>query len=502
MNEFNKEDFIVRYPGQYDEREQAALDKWWEAANAINTRGPIDVQALVNGTLPADTPGIGPTLKVTEAMVRYNNAKYEQENPLFNDAEYARKAGYKDIPAYPIFGTHDDSYTCAFPEEARDTLLVSQASHWVESYQDIYPGDTLFLVIDERQMIDLTPPEGSVHRSVALYNGGTVYNQRGEIVNKCGFHYMESLRTFKPGKMPPGFKEMGFLSMWEAPDWMDKEDRVYTDEDYEYMKNIWKNEKIQGAEPLYWEDVNIGDEPPRTLEGPIIDCSLPSTPYGMGIGGTRTMKKEILDDEIRKTMIKDAHGILRLPNEADYTPSVPDGAKSGFMIDDGRGAALDEKMAAEGGAPDMPAPPDMPKPEMDVDTTDIHAAAGDMRAAIINFVGRDFAIHAINNWMGDKGRIFSVKWAIMPPETHAAFGHPVPESPYYVHWISQAPGMEDAHVDSHGLTRDTAEVHLVVVDKYVKNGKYLVKLIWWISDMKGTNWVNGSAEVELPHKQA
>ena len=125
-----------------------------------------------------------------------------------------------------------------------------------------------------------------------------------------------------------------------------------------------------------------------------------------------------------------------------------------------------------------------------------------MRAAIINFVGRDFAIHAINNWMGDKGRIFSIKWGIMPPETHTAMGHPVPESPYYIHWVSQAPGMEDAHVNSHGLTRDTAEVHLVVVDKYVKNGMYLAKLIWWITDINNTIWVNGSAEVELPHKEA
>ena len=344
-------------------------------------------------------------------------------------------------------------------------------------------------------MIDLTPPEGSIFRSVALYNGGTVYNQRGEIVNKCGFHYEESLKTYKPGKKPENFEAMGFLSMWEGPDWMSKEDHVYTDEDYEYMKSVWKQEELRGAEPRYWEDVKIGDKPAKTLEGPIVECALPSTPYGHGIGGTRTLKKEILDDEIRKTMIKDAHGILVLPNKDDYTPAIPDGAKAAFMIDDGRGEALNEKEDAKD------APP-APAPEMDVDTADIHATEGDMRAAIINFVGRDFATHCINNWMGDQGRIFSMKWSIMPPETHAAFGKPVPVSPYYDHWIEQAPGMEDAHVNSHGLTRDTAEVNAVVVDKYVKNGKYLVKLIWWINDIQGTIWINGSAEVELPHKKA
>lgn len=382
MNEYTPEDFIVRYPGQYDEREQEALDKWWAEANAINTRGPIDVQALVNGTLPEGTPGIGPSVKVTEAMVRYNAAKYEQENPLFNDAEYAKKAGYKDIPAYPVFGTHDDSYTCAFPEAARDTLLVSQASHWVESYEDIYPGDTLYMVIDERQMIDLTPPEGSPHRSVALYNGGTVYNQDGKIVNKCGFHYMESLRTFKPGKKPANFDAMGFMAFWEAPEWMDKEDHMYTDADYDYMKSVWAKEEIRGAEPRYWEDVKIGDEPAHVLEGPIIDCSLPSEPYGQGVGGTRTMKKEIMDDEIRKTMVKDAHGILKLENEDDYTPFIPDGARAAFMIDDGRGEALNDMMDAAEGAGAPPAPPAPPADGDMIDTMDIHAAAGDMRIVI------------------------------------------------------------------------------------------------------------------------
>ena len=493
IKEYDPQDFIIRYPGQYDEKEQEALDKWWKEANAINSRGKVDIQALISGTLPADTPGIGPKVEVTAAMIAYNHAKYEADNPLFNDAEYAKKAGYKDIPAYITFGTHDDSYTSPFPPEARDTLLVSQPSHWVESYQDIYAGDTLYMVIDERQMIDLTPPEGSTHRSVALYNAGTVYNQRGEIVNKCGFHYMESLRTFKPGKKPENFEELGFLGMWEAPPWMAREDRVYSDADYEYMKQVWKNEKIRGAEPLYWEDVNIGDEPAHTLEGPIIECALPAEPYGQGVGGTRTLRKEILDEEICKTLIKDAHGILKTADPAEYTPKIPDGAKAAFMIDDGRGEALNDKLDEE--AKEAPE-----KPELD--TESIHAVEGDMRAAIINFFGRDLANHAINNWMGDQGRLFSIKWCIMPPETHAANGKPVPESPYFVHWVQQAPGMEDAHITIHGLTRDVGEVCMKVVDKYVKNGRYLVKLIWWIQDINGALWVDGCAEVELPHKKA
>lgn len=92
------------------------------------------------------------------------------------------------------------------------------------------------------------------------------------------------------------------------------------------MKRIWKKEETRGAVPRYWEDVAIGDKPALTQEGPLIECALPA-PFGHGIGGTRTMKKEILDEDIYKTMIKDKHGICRLPNPADYTrkfPTAPD----------------------------------------------------------------------------------------------------------------------------------------------------------------------------------
>lgn len=495
MGRFQDDDFIVRYPGVYDEKEKEGLKKFWEEAEAINKRGDLDIKALVSGTLPEGTPGIGPVIKVTEAMVKYNHDKYEQENPLFRDKEYAKKAGYLDIPAYRTFGCHDDTYTTAFPPEARDTLLVSQASHHVENFADVYPGDTLYLTIDKRSMLDITPPEGSVHRTVSLLNEGSVYNQRGELVNKVSFHYCESLRTFKPEKRPADFGSRGFLDIWEAPDWMSKEDHVYTDEDYENFKKIWAKEEIRGAQPRYWEDVNIGDRPAENLEGPLIDSALPA-PFGQGIGGTRTMKKEIMDPETVKTMIRDEHGILRLPNEADYTPAIPDGARPTLMIDDGRGEALSEKLDSEEGE----AAPEAPAATTGVDTGDIHGVEGDARAAIINFYGRDLANHHLNNWMGDAGRIESIHWSIMPPETHAAWGYPVPVSPFYNHHLPLAPDMQGKTLTTHGVTRDIAEIHSEVVDKYVRNGKYIARLVWWINDINGDIWIDGEAEISLPHR--
>jgi hypothetical protein len=62
-------------------RARKALAEEYIADNqAIAKSGPIDVEALVSGTLPADTPGLGPNLFVAEDMVRYNNPKYDPDN--------------------------------------------------------------------------------------------------------------------------------------------------------------------------------------------------------------------------------------------------------------------------------------------------------------------------------------------------------------------------------------------------------------------------------------
>lgn len=478
--EYDKNDFIVVYPGQYLEKEKAALEKYLEECERINSRGPLDIQALVSGKLPKDTPGIGPVVPVTEAMVRYNHAKYEQENPLFNDAEYAKSKGFQDIPAYFTFGAHDDTYTSPYIPEVRDTLLVSQISHKVDQLASIYPGDTLYLVFDERIIIDITPPEGSIYRTMVLHQIGSIYNQDGKKVNAVEFNATESVRFFKDGKRPA---VMDFSKIWEAPEWTKKPNHYYTDEDYAWMKEIWAQEKIQGGETLYWEDVNIGDTPAMTLDSPIIDSVLPTAPYGMGVGGTRSLKKEIMDDDIFKDMVKrEGDGIYVLPNKKEYTPAIPDNAQVVMIFDDGR--KTDEEKEAEGG----------------IDTSDIHSAEGEDRAAIINFYGRDTAIHHINNWMGDEGVIKSIGWSIMPAKTHEAYGKPVPVNPYYKSYLAQLPSMSGKWVDVHGLTKDIALVKSVVADKYVRNGEYLVKLIWWTEDIEGGIYNEGCAEVALKHR--
>jgi hypothetical protein len=441
---------------------------------AIADRGPVDVQALIHGTLPKDTPGVVGVLPVTEAMVRYDNQKYDPDNRVLNDAEYGKLLGYENITAYPTFAADDDFIMAPYPAAARDTLLVSQLNHNIQIYKPIYPGDTLYTVVNSRDFWDVTPPEGSIYRSVIIVNKASIYNQKGEKVNDVVMRVTESLKTYKDGLAP---KNPTFKDIWEAPAWMSRPAHHYTDKDWEYIKTLWAKEKRQGAAPLYWQDVKVGDEPVWTVDGPIMESILPTKPYGMGAGGSRTMRKEIMDPAIFKTMTKDeATGIYLLPNKADYIPAVPDqkpneGPGTGAMMPGG------------------------------VDTKDIHKQT-ESRAALINYFGRDVAIRNIDNWMGDHGTITDIRWGIMEAETHAAYGKTVPKSPFSEDFLSHVPSMKGKHISAHGLTTDLAIVKSYVYNKYVQDGEFYVDLAWWVESIDGYIWEAGGVTVKLPSKNA
>ena len=157
-------DFITRYPYQFDEREKPYYDQYAAACLAVNERGPIDVQALVSGTLPEGTPGVGPVIHLTDELVAYFNGKYNPFDPLYNDAAYAKAAGFAGVPAIMTIAAYDDAYLMPIPHEARDVMLVAGLNHSVTSHRPIYAGDTLYLVVNERRWKDVTPETGSDYR--------------------------------------------------------------------------------------------------------------------------------------------------------------------------------------------------------------------------------------------------------------------------------------------------------------------------------------------------
>lgn len=461
------------FPGVYTSREAVLVREYLAANRALVERGAIDVQKLIRGELPKSTPGLGPVIRVTEDWVRYNNTKLDPENPLGTDSRYAKQAGFADILAFPTFGTNDDVFMVPYPSGARDKLLVSELNHSITSYRPIHPGDTLYLVANEREVIDLTPASGSIYRSMAINSKGSIYNQRGEKVNDVIFRVTESVKQLKDPKDAP--RNPSFMDIWEAPDWLSRPAHMYTDADWTRIKNIWRQEKRQGPTPLYWEDVRVGDRPAWTLEGPVLASVSPVKPWGMGSGGSRTLKREILDPELSKSLIRGAKdGILRTAQRDGYVPRTPPQP------------AMDDA---------MPPMPDVGG----IVTTDIHKD-GEKRSPLVNYMGRDFAIRHLGNWMGDKGWVHNIRWSIMDPRGHAAHGMPVPANPAAEHFLDRVSSMKGKFVAAHGLTQDVALIKSEVVGKSVRDGEFFAELVWWIETIDGQVWQEGAATVKLPSK--
>lgn len=500
-------DFQTLYPGVYTEKEKALVEEFIADNKAIEERGPIDVKAIINGTLPEDTPGFARSLKITKAMVRYFNELRDPENPLLNDIDYAKEAGYKDIFAYFGFAAHDDTFMAPYPTKARDTLLVSDLIHHVTNYRPIYPGDTLFWIINSRNFKDLTPETGSKYRSNAMVNNGSVYNQNGEKVLDVSYTVMENIKIYKVGKAQ---KSSGFSDTWEESsiEVIGERGYYYTDEDWKKIKELWSKEKRQGSTPLYWEDVKIGDQPTWTLEGPIDSFPTVAVPWGMGLGGNRTLKKDILDPDIFKTMVRsEADGIYRPADKEDYILSIPAEAQTGMAF--GETGEMDAMLsgATEGGAPEGGArggasggggPGGAPGGDA--------AGGGPGGGLVMNFTRRDFAVRHISNWMGDKGWLYSMSWGGLYSADMQVSGQPSPavnpETKKYIDMIPKellntAKLLGEGRGDSKFVI-----VKSVVNKKYVRDGEFFVDLAWWIETIAGDIWCEGIATVKLPSKKA
>ncbi|EQB12855.1 hypothetical protein [Sphingobium lactosutens] len=466
---FQDSDFLTLYPGVWTDRERPLVAKYLADNQALRDRGPIDVKALVTGRLPKGTPGLGPVVRATEAWVRYNNAKYDPESKLRNDAAYARQLGYKDIVGFVSFAAHDDTFMVPFPPAARDRLLVSHLNHSITNYRPIYPGDTLYLVMNDRRMKDLTPPEGAPMRSVAITSGGSIYNQKGEKVTDVTFRVVESVRIFKDPTRAP--ENPGFMDIWEAPDWWRRPAHFYTDEDWRKIETLWSQEKMRGAEPLYWEDVKVGDQPAPTADGPILASVIPVAPWGMGAGGSRTLRREIMDPAARAKLVRgQKDGVYRSTDPQVNVPTPP--------------LEQTNNEGESGGA---------------IVTSDIHKD-GEKRSPLVNYMGRDFAIRHITNWIGDRGWIQTLSWSIMDPRSHWVNGKSVPRNPDAPRFLDRVPFMKDRFVDTHGLTQDMMIVKSYVTDRYVRDGRFMAELVWWIETIEGDILEEGSAAVRLPSR--
>lgn len=260
----------------------------------------------------------------------------------------------------------------------------------------------------------------------------------------------------------------------DCPDWWSMAPVHYvTNQEWETIQGYWSKEQVRGNKPLYWEDVQVGDQLVPGVDGPFrqIQVGAPIMPPPGDDG-------ELPDlDDLPPMPMQDPNETYDRKDYQNIRHQMADPETFAKMVR----SELDGCYYL---------PEELPKPER-------------KRSIIMNFHARDTAFRTISNWYGDHGTITNIKWRIMRKTP----GYDTPEYPDDPKsFVADVPVAADPNLDhwydhqQHGLEYDWLITKGYVTRKYVKNGEHYVDMAWWISRLFGRVYEEGIATVRLPSK--
>lgn len=208
-------------------------------------------------------------------------------NPLWTDEEYATKSRFGCIVAPPTYlntatsgpqAPYDPKYSVP-PEQRTGGRLpgvggLHGGSEW-EFYRPILVNDRLTAV---QYLADVQEKQGRFSERMVLETVETAYrNQREELIGKSRAFHMRMERTQESRKG----KYDGFTK------------HRWTADELEAIDQAYQREERRGSTPRYWEDVQVGDELPSLVRGPLTVTDVVvymmgwGSPYGFAHGIAR-----------------------------------------------------------------------------------------------------------------------------------------------------------------------------------------------------------------------
>jgi acyl dehydratase len=199
------------------------------------------------------------------------------DNPLFHDAEYGRSTRWHGQIAPPTFAIAtglDQTPKFTDPERKklfrglfRGTGKYYSGVKWTW-YQPIYPGRPVLM---EAYTLDVVVKESefSGGRSVKETYRFLYVDAGGNPIATRDESYISAERH--------GSKKSGKLAGIERQHW--------TEEEFAEVEAAYEAEERRGPEPRWWEDVNVGDELPPLMKGPLTVVDVISMHMGWGWGG-------------------------------------------------------------------------------------------------------------------------------------------------------------------------------------------------------------------------
>ena len=356
-----------------------------------------------------------------EEIIAYNK-KWDPYNPLFNDPEYAKKAGYADIPAYPGF-----CMAMAMGAPGFDKTMPSGGFYYTNDGTDIYlsrpvvAGDFLKPGESKGEFYEVTEP-GSELRQWYMGGEGTLVDEDGTTVVHS---YSNTRDCYKQYVDPAKHKDLSE----NMAEWCDYFPPAHytSDEDWDYIRQLWSREEIRGAEPRYWEDVEVGTFMTETCSGPITYMDM-ITLYGNGMPLSR---QQLCDKEGLKKMFRDPYGNYLFETSIHLgTRNLPNG-----------------------------------------------------RMVFYNDTAARLLARTVTNWIGDAGYVSRFCWRFFPFFKEMR-NHYVPKD--YDLIARVVPGYENRPLNRHGSEGDTVIGKAYIYDKRVDElGRHVIDICAWGETLDG-----------------
>lgn len=435
------ENFEIFYPNSFSDQEIEAMDR---ALKVSSEPGPM--AHWIRTEVTADK----------SEMLRYNSI-WSPYDPLYNDESYANKSAKRGMTAFPCF-VQPIAMPAQVPQEIgsrvppMDSGLQIPGSGYdteIQYFLPIRPGNTYRMVQGEKYFEDVTPEKGAPYRAIRCVSIGEMYDSDDRLVSRsvgsqinCYYRYLDPSKS-EPMVLTPldGTSENHFsLKRGEA--------HFYTEDDYDFIREIWAKEKIRGSETLYWEDVNIGDEPPWTCDGPMTNIDLIRY-HGMTVVESEPLRNRVMRDGIDR-LYKDRWGMRYMDWCTHYCNlNLPHG-----------------------------------------------------RAYCYNTTVRNQICRMVTNWMGDAGLVANVGWRLGVEQKGFEDYNRWPEGFARESWLLKVPYLKEAgkYMNAHAMVGDLSICKGYVHDKYYDETGHYVVLTGWAETIEGYITCECTFTVKLPSK--
>jgi acyl dehydratase len=242
--------------------------------------------------------------EATRDNIRHYAHGIGDDNPLWCDPDYAATTKHGGIIALPSFLFATSRIVSGYVGGLPGVHAMWSGANWAW-HKTVRRND---VISTEASLKDLIEHETRfAGRAIQQIYNVKFYNQEGDFVAEADSW---CFRTERDHAREQGTKYKEVRA---------REPRRYTDEELAAAYQLYRDEKVRGATPRYWEDVTEGEELPTMFKGPMTVTGFIA--YAQGWGGLYIRANKLawkLHDEHPGTGIKNRFGIPDCPERVHW----------------------------------------------------------------------------------------------------------------------------------------------------------------------------------------